>query len=134
MKLRFFLVAGATCVSLSALAWDQQGNPRKQSSEQSQNSSQMSEQSQSSLLSHTQDQVVREAQQRLASQGYDPGAADGKLGPKTEAQIRKFQQEHRLEPSGQLDDKTLAALGVSQNSSTGSSSTGSFSESSSSSH
>ncbi len=121
MKLRYFLAASAACASLSAFAWDQQGN--QQSSEQMQ-------QDRSAQLSHTQDQTIRDAQQKLAAQGYDPGAADGKLGPRTQQQIMKFQQDHQLRASGQLDDQTLAALN-SPSSSTGSSSTGSSAQSSS---
>ncbi len=124
MKLRYFLVAGAACVSLSAFAWDQQGN--KQSSDQQMQNSQQQNQDRTAQMSHTQDQAVRDAQQQLASQGYDPGPADGKLGPKTQEQIRKFQQDHNLQASGQLDDQTMAALSG-QSSSIGSSSTGSSS-------
>ena len=129
MKLRHFLVAGAACASLSAFAWDQQGN--QQSSEQMQQDRSAQMQDRAAQLSHTQDQTIRDAQDKLAAQGYDPGPADGKLGPKTEEQIRKFQQDHQLQASGELDDQTLAALSAPQNSSMGASSTGSSSGSSS---
>ena len=121
MKLRYFLVAGAACVSLSAFAWDQPGN---------QSSSEQMQQDRAAQLSHTQDQTVRDAQEKLAAQGYDPGPADGRIGPKTQQQIMKFQQDHQLQASGQLDDQTLAALNT-PSSSIGSSSTGSSPQSSS---
>ncbi len=128
MKLRYFVAASAACVSLSAFAWDQQGN--KQSSDQMQQDRSAQMQDRAAQISHTQDQTIRDAQEKLAAQGYDPGPADGKLGPKTQQQIMKFQQDHQLQASGQLDDQTLAALN-SPGSSTGSSSTGSSSQSSS---
>ncbi len=131
MKLRYFLVAGAACASLSAFAWDQQGN--KQSSQQMQQGSEQTQQDRAAQMSHTQDQTIRDAQEKLAAQGYDPGAADGQLGPKTQQQIMKFQQDHQLQASGQLDDQTLAALN-SPSSSIGSSSSASTPSQSSSGH
>ena len=38
--------------------------------------------------------------------------ADGKMGPKTHAAIEEFQRAKGLEPSGQLDKKTVTALGL----------------------
>ena len=37
--------------------------------------------------------------------------ADGKMGPRTEAAIKDFQRAKGLQPSGKLDQETLAALG-----------------------
>ena len=37
---------------------------------------------------------------------------DGRMGPETHAAIRDFQQSKGLEASGQLDKKTLTALGL----------------------
>lgn len=61
---------------------------------------------------------VRSAQQALKNKGYDPGAADGKLGPQTESALKRFQQAQGLTQSGELDQKTMSALGVSQGGST----------------
>ena len=55
----------------------------------------------------------------------DSGPVDGMLGPKTQAAVKEFQQSKGIQASGKLDQKTLAALGVSESSasaSTGSSS------------
>jgi peptidoglycan hydrolase-like protein with peptidoglycan-binding domain len=56
--------------------------------------------------------TVREAQQQLASHGQDAGPTDGRWGRKTEVAVKSFQQKQGLEPTGRLDGKTLAALGV----------------------
>lgn len=73
-------------------------------------------------LAMNDESTVRSAQQALKNKGYDPGAADGKLGPQTESALKQFQQAQGLTQSGELDQKTMSALGVSQG---GSTSTGS---------
>jgi photosystem II stability/assembly factor-like uncharacterized protein len=59
------------------------------------------------------DDTVRRAQQALDRAGYGIGAADGQLGPRTVAAIKRFQTDRYLSVTGQLDETTLAALGVS---------------------
>lgn len=58
------------------------------------------------------DEVVRRAQQALERAGYEVGAPDGQLGPRTLAAVKRFQTDRYLTVSGQLDGATLAALGV----------------------
>ncbi|CDM65461.1 VPS10 domain-containing protein [Pyrinomonas methylaliphatogenes] len=58
------------------------------------------------------DDTVRRAQEALKEAGYDVGAPDGRLGPRTSAAIRKFQIDKNLPPTGRLDERTLAALGI----------------------
>lgn len=60
------------------------------------------------------DDKVAVAQQRLSDLGFEPGAIDGLMGPRTRAAVRKFQREHALKPSGRLDAATLKALFPSQ--------------------
>jgi peptidoglycan hydrolase-like protein with peptidoglycan-binding domain len=36
---------------------------------------------------------------------------DGKMGPKTHAAVKEFQRTKGLQPSGELDSRTLTALG-----------------------
>jgi peptidoglycan hydrolase-like protein with peptidoglycan-binding domain len=55
-----------------------------------------------------------QAQQALSQKGFNAGKADGILGPRTRRALTSFQQNQGLQRSGRLDDKTLAALGVSQ--------------------
>jgi peptidoglycan hydrolase-like protein with peptidoglycan-binding domain len=63
---------------------------------------------------------VKQAQEKLSAAGHDAGAADGKMGPKTQAALKEFQQSKGLQASGQLDQKTVAALGVSSSGSSSS--------------
>ncbi len=91
-KLSYLLLASATAVSFSAIA----GGNQKQSQGQS-----------------DQPDVVKQAQEKLSAAGMDAGQADGKLGPKTQAAVKDFQQSKGIQASGQLDRQTLAALGVS---------------------
>jgi peptidoglycan hydrolase-like protein with peptidoglycan-binding domain len=46
------------------------------------------------------------------AEGYDPGAADGTFHRKTEQALRQAQKDRELEPTGRLDRRTIAALGV----------------------
>jgi len=55
---------------------------------------------------------VKAIQQALKDQGHDPGEIDGKMGPKTQAALRDFQQKQGLKASGRLDAETSAKLGV----------------------
>ena len=64
------------------------------------------------------------------------GQPDGKMGPKTQAAVKEFQEKKGLQASGKLDQETLAALEIGTpegSSSTGSSSQGSSSQGSASS-
>jgi hypothetical protein len=54
--------------------------------------------------------AIQEAQQRLQVLGYEPGSADGSMGARTIAALKKFQSDHGLAVTGGLDQKTLAAL------------------------
>jgi peptidoglycan hydrolase-like protein with peptidoglycan-binding domain len=54
--------------------------------------------------------AIQQAQQRLLSLGYDPGAADGVPGAKTIAALKRFQTDHGLAATGALDSKTSEAL------------------------
>lgn len=68
--------------------------------------------------------IVKEVQKALESKGYNPGPVDGKMGQKTKDALTKFQREQGIQPTGQIDQQTLAALGV-EGQSAGSSTTGS---------
>ncbi|MDD0812485.1 peptidoglycan-binding domain-containing protein [Curvibacter sp. RS43] len=54
--------------------------------------------------------AVRQAQERLNQQGYAAGTADGLVGPKTRAALRRFQQEKGLKVTGVLDAATADKL------------------------
>lgn len=56
---------------------------------------------------------VQEVQEELLAQGFDlgPSGADGVLGPKTREDLRTFQSQHGIYPSGAVDQETRKALG-----------------------
>ena len=47
---------------------------------------------------------VAEVQENLATLGYQPGSADGVLGPKTRAAIRAFQADHDRRETGEVSE------------------------------
>lgn len=55
---------------------------------------------------------VRQVQQALVTAGYVPGPVDGRLGPRTRAALRLFQQNKALDDNGEIDWLTLQALGL----------------------
>ena len=55
-------------------------------------------------------QSVREAQQTLEALKLDPGPADGLLGPRTKAAVKRFQEAEKLSATGTLDAQTRARL------------------------
>ena len=64
---------------------------------------------------------VKEIQQKLNKQGFSAGHDDGLWGPDTSTAVKNFQEKKGLQATGQLDQKTLKALGVDASSSSGSS-------------
>ena len=63
--------------------------------------------------------TVSEVQRALNSAGFDAGAVDGILGPQTQAALRRFQEAQGLDATGDLNDRTLAALGLEGGAATG---------------
>jgi peptidoglycan hydrolase-like protein with peptidoglycan-binding domain len=57
------------------------------------------------------EQVVRQVQEKLKSAGHDI-QVDGVWGPNTQAALREYQQKQGHQPTGELDQQTLSALGV----------------------
>lgn len=58
------------------------------------------------------DKQVMHVQKELARRGYNPGPADGHWGALTAAAVRQFQTDEGLTVSGELDEATIAALGL----------------------
>jgi hypothetical protein len=54
--------------------------------------------------------TIQAAQKHLLALGYQPGTADGVMGTKAIAAVKKFQADRSLPVTGQLDRKTLDAL------------------------
>jgi peptidoglycan hydrolase-like protein with peptidoglycan-binding domain len=101
-RLSYLLIAGASAVSLGAVAGGEQKaqQPQAQGAEAQPQASQNQE-------------LVKQAQEKLSAAGHEAGPADGMIGPKTRDALKEFQQSKGIEPSGQLDRQTLAELGVS---------------------
>jgi hypothetical protein len=53
---------------------------------------------------------VRAAQAHLVYRGFNPGAIDGVMGPRTRAALQAFQQKVGLASTGEADDSTLEQL------------------------
>ena len=53
---------------------------------------------------------TRMLQRALNQKGFNVGAVDGIMGPKTQQALSQFQQKNGLPATGQLDRKTIAAL------------------------
>jgi peptidoglycan hydrolase-like protein with peptidoglycan-binding domain len=56
--------------------------------------------------------MIQQVQSRLQQAGTYHGRIDGQWGPATESAVRNYQQQHNLNPTGQLDGNTLAALNL----------------------
>lgn len=54
--------------------------------------------------------AIREAQTALKQLGFDPGGADGVVGPRTRAATRAFQQANGMNATGNLSGDTLERL------------------------
>lgn len=55
---------------------------------------------------------VRQVQQALNKDGFKPGPTDGRWGNETENAVKQFQQSKQLQATGQLDEQTVADLGL----------------------
>lgn len=56
---------------------------------------------------------VRQVQRALNEAGYNAGPVDGRWGLATADALRAFQEDKGLTPTGQVDDRTILALGFS---------------------
>ena len=68
--------------------------------------------------------LISSVQQRLRTLGFDPGPVNGAFGEKTQAALAQFQLYAGVNASGQLDDRTLDALGIRREASSGAGATG----------
>jgi Putative peptidoglycan binding domain len=109
------LLTGVALLSLAVLPASAQVNSPPQPADQHAAQQNNSAGAQQNKLSR--DEIMR-AQQALDQKGFDVGKADGIMGPRTKQALDKFQQQQKLQQTGQLDQATLSALGVSQQEST----------------
>jgi peptidoglycan hydrolase-like protein with peptidoglycan-binding domain len=119
MKLIHLFLASAAAVSLGAVAADESRQEPQAQGGQTQaqtpaTTAGESSQAQAQTAQTPSADAIKQAQEKLTAQGHDIGGpADGKLGPKTQAAVKAYQQSKGLKASGQLDQPTLAALGAS---------------------
>ena len=57
-----------------------------------------------------QGEIVRKIQLRLKESGFDPKGIDGNFGPNTARALRRFQEQHGLEPTGEADTASWKKL------------------------
>jgi osmotically-inducible protein OsmY len=55
---------------------------------------------------------VTAMQQALKDKGFDPGATDGVMGPRTAAALKAYQKSEKLPATGAMDGDTGAKLGI----------------------
>lgn len=61
-------------------------------------------------MAYAQDAAMREMQQLLAEQGYDPGPIDGFMGPRTASALKAYQEANGLAATGIPDSETTNLL------------------------
>lgn len=103
MKRTSLFVALASALSLSA-AYAQ--SSQDQGSQSSRSSQQQGTQQQAQGP-----EVVKQVQEKLSAEGHQL-TPDGKMGPKTQAALKEYQQKNGLQATGQIDQETLAKLGI----------------------
>lgn len=101
----FVALASALSISMSAYAHD---------SASSQNDSDWSKSTRRVESMNSQQGensgLLKQAQAKLSSLGKDVGTPDGQMNSKTRQALTEYQQENGLQPTGQLDQQTVAAL------------------------
>jgi Putative peptidoglycan binding domain len=70
------------------------------------------EDSQSQYENGDLDSSVRRVQAALAREGYYHGAIDGSFGPATQNALRRYQRNHGLGVTGEIDRPVIEALGL----------------------
>jgi peptidoglycan hydrolase-like protein with peptidoglycan-binding domain len=68
---------------------------------------------QSSKLSSYDDSTARGAQAALNIQGYNVGTPDGLWGKRSRKAMKQFQKQNNLNATGEIDNASLKALGIS---------------------
>jgi peptidoglycan hydrolase-like protein with peptidoglycan-binding domain len=100
-----FLVAGATAlIPLGAVAADELTSLHPEAA--------YPDDTQQASSSDRYTEFTKRVQERLHAEGFDAGPLNGEFWTKTQAALAQFQLSRALPASGQLDDATLAELGV----------------------
>ena len=88
---------------------NQQQSAQDQKNQQNQQSAENSQPIQPNDLSRGE---IRQVQQALDKDGFKAGTADGRWGPHTQDAVKQFQQSKQIQANGQLDQQTVADLGL----------------------
>ncbi|MBX6741959.1 MAG: peptidoglycan-binding protein [Acetobacteraceae bacterium] len=72
------------------------------------------QQNQQTAPVHPGSSTIMQVQEKLNQQGFKVGQADGQWGPHTSEAVRNYQEKHGLQATGELDQQTLASLGISE--------------------
>ncbi len=56
--------------------------------------------------------TIRDVQQSLQQDGLYRGQIDGVWGPQTRSAVRRYQQQHNITVTGQLDQETLSSMNL----------------------
>ena len=62
---------------------------------------------------------IQQIQKALNEKGFNVGEVDGVLGPQTKKALSDFQQKQGMQATGEVDSKTMTALGLSARNTTG---------------
>ncbi len=93
-----------------------QGNAQQQGSAQqnaqNQQNSQAAQNNQPISPRNLSRDQIREVQQALDKDGFKAGPTDGRWGRETKSAVKQFQQSKQIQGSGQLDQQTVADLGL----------------------
>ena len=108
--MKYLLLVGIAAASLAAAL---PASAQQSTSTQQQSSASSSAQQGKSAASMPSHDEIMHAQQALDGKGFDAGKSDGIMGPQTRRALARFQQDQKLPRSGHLDNRTLAALGMS---------------------
>ena len=110
MKRTTLHVALASSLSLSPLAFANDSSWSKATQRvESMNDQQGQNQSQDQSPD-----LVKQAQEKLSALGKEVGTPDGQMNSQTQQALQEFQRDNGLQPSGQLDQQTIAALDIDQ--------------------
>jgi peptidoglycan hydrolase-like protein with peptidoglycan-binding domain len=119
------ILAGVSAIALAVagagLAYAAESTPSNAAGHQAMPSSTSSGSSQAAAQQNAPRAEVQQAQEKLKAEGMYKGQVDGIDGPETKQALEQFQQKNGLKQTGQLDQQTLAKLGVSGGSMSGTS-------------
>jgi peptidoglycan hydrolase-like protein with peptidoglycan-binding domain len=113
-KIAIALLATAVIGSpaIAASNNQQQSQPQQQSQKQNQPNNQAAQNDQQISPQNLSRGKVRQVQQALDKNGFKAGRSDGRWGRETENAVKQFQQSKQIQANGQLDQQTIADLGL----------------------